>query len=73
MCVCVCVCVYIYIYNMYVCITCIHANSFQSGPTLCVFVTSGTVTVTHQAPLSMGFSRQEYLSGLPCHSPRGIS
>ena len=22
-------------------------------------------TVVHQAPLSMGFSRQEYLSGLP--------
>ena len=25
--------------------------------------------VTHQAPLSMGFSRQEYWSGLPCSSP----
>ena len=23
-------------------------------------------TVTHQVPLSMGFSRQEYWSGLPC-------
>ena len=23
-------------------------------------------TVTHHAPLSMGFSRQEYWSGLPC-------
>ena len=23
-------------------------------------------TVAHQAPLSMGFSRQEYQSGLPC-------
>ena len=23
-------------------------------------------TVAHQAPLSVGFSRQEYLSGLPC-------
>ena len=28
-----------------------------------VFVTSWTVA--HQAPLSMGFSRQEYWSGLP--------
>ena len=27
-------------------------------------------TVAHQAPLSMGFSRQEYWSGLPC-SPLG--
>ena len=26
-------------------------------------------TVAHQAPLSMGFPRQEYLSGLPCPSP----
>ena len=25
--------------------------------------------VTHQAPLSMGFSRQEYWSGLPCPPP----
>ena len=26
-------------------------------------------TVAHQAPLSMGFSRQEYWSGLPFSSP----
>ena len=26
-------------------------------------------TVAHKAPLSMGFSRQEYWSGLPCHFP----
>ena len=26
-------------------------------------------TVAHQAPLSMGFSRQEYWSGLPCSPP----
>ena len=26
-------------------------------------------TVAHQAPLSMGFSSQEYWSGLPCPSP----
>ena len=26
-------------------------------------------TVAHQAPLSMGFSRQEYRSGLPCPPP----
>ena len=31
------------------------------------FVTVGTVA--HQAPLSMGFSRQEYWSGLPCPPP----
>ena len=26
-------------------------------------------TVAHQAPPSMGFSKQEYWSGLPCPSP----
>ena len=32
-----------------------------------LFVTSWIVT--HQAPLSMGFSRQEYWGGLPCSPP----
>ena len=30
------------------------------------------VTAAHQAPLSVGFSRQEYWSGLPCPSPGGF-
>ena len=30
-------------------------------------------TVAHQAPLSMGFSRQEYWSGLPFPTPRDLS
>ena len=30
-------------------------------------------TVAHQAPLSMGFSRQEYWSGLPFPPPGGLS
>ena len=29
-------------------------------------------TVAHLAPLSMGFSRQEYWSGLPCRPPVGL-
>ena len=29
-------------------------------------------TVAHQASLSMGFSRQEYQSGLPFPSPRDL-
>ena len=36
----------------------------QSGPTLC-----NPWTVACRAPLSMGFSRQEYRSGLPFPSP----
>ena len=30
-------------------------------------------TVAHQAPLSMGFSRQEHRSGLPCPPPGDLS
>ena len=29
-------------------------------------------TVTSQAPLSMGFSRQEYWSGMPCPPPEDL-
>ena len=29
-------------------------------------------TVTHEAPLSTGFSRQEYWSGLPCPPSGGL-
>ena len=29
-------------------------------------------TVAHQSPLSMGFSRQEYWSGLPCPPPEDL-
>ena len=40
------------------------AKWLQSCPTLATLW-----TVAHQAPLSMGFSRQEYWSGLPCPPP----
>ena len=29
-------------------------------------------TVAHQTPLSMGFSKEEYWSGLPCPTPRDL-
>ena len=32
-----------------------------------------TVIIDHQAPLSMGFSRQDYWSGLPFPTPGSIS
>ena len=35
----------------------------------CVRLCETPWTVVHQAPLSMGFSRQEYWSGLPFPSP----
>ena len=43
---------------------CLRVKSFQSCQILC-----DLWTVAHQAPLSMGFSRQEYWSGLPCLCP----
>ena len=46
---------------MCVCVLCLVA---QSCPTLC-----SPRTVARQAPLSMGFSRQEYWSGLLCPPP----
>ena len=41
--------------------TCMHAKSLSHVP---LFATPWAAA--HQAPLSMGFSRQEYWSGLPC-------
>ena len=35
----------------------------------CVWLCVTSRTVARQAPLSMGFSRQEYWSGLPCPPP----
>ena len=44
-----------------------HAKSFQLCPTLC-----NPLDAAHQAPLSIGSSKQEYWSGLPCPSPGGL-
>ena len=50
------------VYVSYACVCVLsHFGYVQLGATLW--------TVAHQAPLSMGFSRQEYWSGLPCPSP----
>ena len=40
-----------------------------AGPLTYVWLFAALCTVDLQAPLSMGFSRQEYWSGLPCPSP----
>ena len=41
--------------------TCVHAQALQPCPTFC-----NPMDGAHEAPLSMGFSRQEDWSGLPC-------
>jgi len=43
---------------------CVHAKSLQY-----VQLSAALQTVAHQAPLSMGFPRQKYWSGLPCPPP----
>ena len=48
-------------------ISCLYAGSLQSCPTLCDLWTVA------QAPLSLGLSRQEYRSALPCPPPGGSS
>ena len=52
-------------YNMVTVLTMCHAKLLQSCPTLC----NPMDHIAHQAPLSMGFSRQEHSSGLPCPPP----
>ena len=42
-------------------VTALYAQLLQSCLTLC--------DIAHQAPLSMGFSKQEYWSWLPCPPP----
>ena len=50
---------------VWVCV-CVHAKLLQSG----LFATLWTVAC--QASLAMGFSRQEYWSGLPCLPPENL-
>ena len=38
----------------------------------CVSLSAAPWTVAHQAPLFMGFPRQEYWNGLPFPSPGGL-
>ena len=55
---------YLVFYCCVMCVRC-HFSQVQLFETLW--------TIASQAPLSMGFSRQEYWSGLPCPPPRDLS
>ena len=44
-----------------------YAKSLQSCSTLC-----NPMDCSCQAPLSMGFARQEYWNGLPCPAPENL-
>ena len=60
-----CICMYI---RMYACMcACMYTLSESEVTQSCLFATPWMVT--YQALLSMGFSRQEYWSGLPFPSP----
>ena len=60
-CVCVCVCVCVYVRTH----TCAHTRVFVHLITFSPALYVNLWNVAHQAPLSMGFSRQQYYSG--CH------
>ena len=53
--------------------SCYPASREGSGPCTCVLSRFSHARlcdpISHQAPLSMGFSRQEYCGGLPCSPP----
>ena len=56
-----------------------HSLTWQLGGCMCILgcfrhvrVSVTLSTVTRQAPLSVGFSRQEYWSGLPCPPPGNL-
>ena len=51
-----------------VCVWYMHACMLSRFNRIWLFVTLWTVA--HQAPLSMGFSSQEYWTGLPCPPPK---
>ena len=56
-------------YNIssYVCVcACMHTCACMLTCLSCVRLSAISWPVAHQAPLSMGFSKQEYWSGLPC-------
>ena len=66
-----------YYYLLSLCLPPKHFSFFPFAPTMCqslsrvlLFVTLWTVAL--QAPLSMGFSRQEYWGALPFPSPGGL-
>ena len=61
-----CVCIYIHIYIQLIFCFCLVVKSC-----LTLFVIPWTVDL--QVPLSMGFLRQEYCSGLPFPSPGNLS
>ena len=63
---CVCVYIYIHIYIQLIFCCCLVVKSC-----LTLFVIPWTVAL--QVPLSMGFLRQEYCSGLPFPSPGNLS
>ena len=50
----------------------LHVNGCMLSRFSCVQFFVTLWTVAHQVPLSMGFSRQEYWSGLPCPPPRDL-
>ena len=65
-CVCVCVPTWGHAFAVVCVCVCVYARAHTLS---CVQLFATPWTVAHQVPLSMGFSREEYWSGLPFPSP----
>ena len=59
-------------YNICIIMTCSNNKYCEAKSLSCVQLFATPQTVTGQAPLSMGFSRQEYWNGLPFPSPEDL-
>ena len=60
------------VWQMSLTLICLRKERKKDGTKLCLTLVSPW-TVARHAPLSVGFSRQEYWSGVPFPSPRGTS
>ena len=69
--ICMCVCIYMHVYTCMYTHACIHIHVCvcMFSHLNCVLLFATPWTIAHQAPLSMGFSRQESWHALPCPSP----
>ena len=64
-------CVYISFYLFLLIYVCVYAYVLSHLSHVQLFVTLWLAA--HQAPLAMGFSRQEYWGGLPCPPPEELN
>ena len=63
---------FIYSFNQYTLLITYYVHTYMLSCFSHVWLFATLWTIVHQAPLSMGFSTQEYWSGLLCPPPRDL-